>query len=387
MPGQSIKIVRDLKPKLSRSADKIWAGTLRDWMFARLSRRNCSLSTETSVEALATHIEEIRLRDHEILSREQPGIEEYYAYLTSPKTTPVDRKVGVSILTDGRVSYPTGVLCGREGIPMDAYPNHSALKNPKYALSQLAQPMMPAKSHHKSGFVLYVAWAHNFFHWVVDVLTRLTFLEAVPKDVPIVMYTGAPAFARKSLELLDLDREILWLGNGVHCFDELYVPSNLATPALVADSALSFLRGPWRDALRRHETQSLTLGLRLYISRKDAPTRRIANEDDVIRLLEGFGFQTITMSEHSLADQAALFANAECVVGAHGAAFINLAYCEPGARILEIFRRGFTSRSFYSVAEKRGLPYGLMLTDADSQGDQIVDLVVLRDLIDKLLAT
>ena len=62
---------------------------------------------------------------------------------------------------------------------------------------------------------------------------------------------------------------------------------------------------------------------RLYLAREPGFARRILNEDAVVALLETHGFESVSMAGRTVAEQAALVAGAECVVGLHGAALAN----------------------------------------------------------------
>ena len=48
------------------------------------------------------------------------------------------------------------------------------------------------------------------------------------------------------------------------------------------------------------------------------------------------GFTSYKVGQLSFKQQIHLFKNAKIIVGAHGAAFANLAFCNPGTQIIEI---------------------------------------------------
>ena len=75
---------------------------------------------------------------------------------------------------------------------------------------------------------------------------------------------------------------------------------------------------------------------KLFISRRNARIRRTLNEDEVAIALEQRGFRTVQLESLSLADQVRLLAEAQCVVGQHGAGLTNILYMSPGARVVEL---------------------------------------------------
>ena len=86
------------------------------------------------------------------------------------------------------------------------------------------------------------------------------------------------------------------------------------------------------------------------------------------------------MSGLSLAEQAEIFARAECIVSAHGAALVNLAFCAPDTRVVEIFQQGHKSRSYYTISGLLGLRYGFLIgqkagADTAVEADRLIGLL------------
>ncbi len=77
---------------------------------------------------------------------------------------------------------------------------------------------------------------------------------------------------------------------------------------------------------------------RIYVSRADAKIRRITNDKDVADLLKTkYGFEICSLSGVPFAEQVALFASAEIVVGAHGAGLANCLFTKGrGTALVEI---------------------------------------------------
>ena len=60
-------------------------------------------------------------------------------------------------------------------------------------------------------------------------------------------------------------------------------------------------------------------------------TRRVENEAELLAALEPLGFEAIDPGALSPAEQVRAFAEAECIVGPHGAGLTNLAFASAGA--------------------------------------------------------
>ena len=103
---------------------------------------------------------------------------------------------------------------------------------------------------------------------------------------------------------------------------------------------------------------------RLYVSRGHAKrTRRVENESELLAVLEPLGFEVIDPGALSSADQVRAFAEAEYIVGPHGAGLTNLAFASPGAAVLELFARDYSrTQCFWALASTvEGLPLSVRL--------------------------
>jgi capsular polysaccharide biosynthesis protein len=82
------------------------------------------------------------------------------------------------------------------------------------------------------------------------------------------------------------------------------------------------------------------------------------NEDELIERLGEYGVEPITPDERTVAEQAALFSAADLVVSPHGAALANLAFCRPGATVLEIHSPAWQP-SFWNMYGELAVTAGL----------------------------
>lgn len=129
---------------------------------------------------------------------------------------------------------------------------------------------------------------------------------------------------------------------------------------------------------------------RLYVARFDSQNRVIRNEDQVRRLLEGFGFVSVVPGSLPLATQIGLFKTARVVVGGHGAGLANLAFCQPGTTVLELVQSTYPALCMNRIAQGKGLRYNAVCFECGAGGEVFrqrwdVDLdqleTKLRDLL------
>ena len=79
--------------------------------------------------------------------------------------------------------------------------------------------------------------------------------------------------------------------------------------------------------------------------------------------LAGAGYREVALSSLPLVDQIAAFANADSVIGLHGAGLIHFAFTPPGARLLEILPQSYAIPTLYVLAAGLGGEYLSYVTD------------------------
>jgi capsular polysaccharide biosynthesis protein len=130
----------------------------------------------------------------------------------------------------------------------------------------------------------------------------------------------------------------------------------------------------------------------IYISRARASKRRIANEAEVVEVLQRLGFLTVYPEEMSLEEQVKLFSRTRYLVSNHGAGLANMLFVPEGANVLELRLKGDSHRNFYfSLASALNQNYFYQTCppaahDVDAHvADLIVDTVALKENVGRLL--
>ena len=65
----------------------------------------------------------------------------------------------------------------------------------------------------------------------------------------------------------------------------------------------------------------------------------------------------------SIQEQAEIFGSADVVVGAHGAALTNLAFCQPGTRVVELFSPHYVNPCYRDLCVAAGLRHAAVIGD------------------------
>jgi capsular polysaccharide biosynthesis protein len=216
------------------------------------------------------------------------------------------------------------------------------------------------------------AYAESYYHWMFDLLPRLDLLRRSGLAFDRLIVPDSLGYQRETLEAAGVDAEhrLNHTDAGYLHLDRLLFPSMPGTPGQSPPAVCEFLRSLFPDEIA---DQARTR--RLYLSRADTNRRKLANEDTILKALEPFGFESMTMSGRSVAEQARLFAQAEAIVAPHGGALANLVFCQPGTKVVELFPPGYTPVCFWTIADAVGLDYRPLFDDSSAPHDGIAQWV------------
>ena len=132
---------------------------------------------------------------------------------------------------------------------------------------------------------------------------------------------------------------------------------------------------------------------RLYISRRDAGSRKFVNEEQSIELLSGYGFESVELSVHDFSEKVALFAHAEFIIGLTGAGLTNLMFCQADTKVIELFPTSYVTYFFASMAAHLALDYHALIFENASvlssvnkyYGNLSLDIDLLHTHVKQLL--
>lgn len=227
----------------------------------------------------------------------------------------------------------------------------------------------------------------NYFHWIFEGVARLWCLEALPNghELPLFMHgEGNKAFHRQILDALKLPNPVIPLTGRTVRLDRLYFPSFLAPGTYGA---------PPIEWLRRRLLPAFGIpmwpkgGRRLYLSRSDVAVRSLIDEEWLIASLRSHGFEVVVPGRMSVAEQIRTFAEAEIVVGPHGAGNINMIFAPPGATLLELVPASTRAVLYWMTAKAAGQRYGrLICAEEASSGRLRIDRERFAALLAQALA-
>lgn len=217
----------------------------------------------------------------------------------------------------------------------------------------------------------------GYFHWLTEALPRIAVLRRLGLgELPLIVPPALTPVGRESLERLGIDS---WIP-----YEDGVTPDVLVWPRPPGHTG----HPPrWASLWLREQVvgpHAPPADARLYVSRRDARSRRVVNEDEVVGRLRRHGFDVVQPERLTFGEQAELFARAAVVVGPHGGGNANVLFSS-GATLVEFFEPGYVNGCFYSLNQALGRPYWYLLGEREAQSDIRVPVDRLERVLDAVL--
>jgi capsular polysaccharide biosynthesis protein len=225
-------------------------------------------------------------------------------------------------------------------------------------------------------------WAANYHHWLINALLRLWWTSqfAELQDIPLIVPASMSPFQQESLAALGVDpRRLLPFDGALWQIDRLFFPAN-------GDYWPLQLRWLRQRCFEHYRLSDAPGQRRIYISRADAPGRRVTNEPEVIEMLERRGFEVLELAALPLAEQVRAFAEAKLIVGPHGAGLTNIVFAASNATVVDLHPRDEINHALWVEASALGLKYALLtcakMNDLRDLRVSVTDLATLLDRLE-----
>jgi hypothetical protein len=223
------------------------------------------------------------------------------------------------------ISQRSELLVDLEGMNRRRAPMPSAQQSSGLYEYELPEDV-PYFNGSAAALFFHTACGSHHSHWLVQGLPRLELFERSGASFEsLLVFDTIKPYQFEMLETLGYSREKVLVRRGLEPmrFKELYVlyTWNDFLPAFQSIERLIDAYNPGAQGPER-----------VYVSRKDAVTvRKFLNEDDLIALVQKYGFEIVHPSALTAAQEVALFRSARLVCGPLGAGLYNTIFTSPGA--------------------------------------------------------
>jgi capsular polysaccharide biosynthesis protein len=201
----------------------------------------------------------------------------------------------------------------------------------------------------------------TYYHWMIDVLPRIELAKKSGFKLEsfdhFVVNGIAKPFQRETLQALGVPLEkccVFEKRKKAYLCEEAVLPSlpgrmGSPPPLTVKFLKSSFSASPGKGAEL------------LFVGRGKGDRRPLVEGEEIWAGLEKLGFAQIEPEKMSVAEQARAFRSARVVVGAHGAALANLAFCRPGTHVIELFTPHYVNPCYRNLSLAAGLLHGAVI--------------------------
>ncbi|MDF5711736.1 MAG: glycosyltransferase family 61 protein [Nostoc sp. S4] len=237
-------------------------------------------------------------------------------------------------------------------------------------------------------------WSKNYYHWIVDCLTRIEGIEYYQQQTscqPLLIINSHPtSWQIESLKLLGyLPEDYIEWNISKAKVKKLVVPSFRRQGEWVAPSSLYWLRQRILNNLSISKGNQISYSPNIYISRAKASGRRVINEDEVMEFLRPLGFVSYSLEGRSFAEQVRLFSTAKNIIAPHGAGLTNIIFSPKNTTVIE-FVTPWVSSGYFVPSQILGLKHGCLECHQscsqkirETRGDLIVDITNLKSLVEQ----
>jgi capsular polysaccharide biosynthesis protein len=226
----------------------------------------------------------------------------------------------------------------------------------------------------------------GYFHWMTETLTRLEAMGECARHLVLLLPEQRLPFHSATLQPFRFGGIVEVRSDEYLDVERLVMPTHTAPSGNYNDQLIARMAARLRQAFASKPV--VGLGRRLYVSRRKAQKRKVANESEMLPLLERHGFRTVCFEDYSFEEQALMSMQSDRMVSLHGAGLTNMLFMDRGSCILELRARGDThSNSYFSLASALGIPYHYLLCDPrDGADPHTADVVVDPSDMETVLA-
>ncbi len=219
--------------------------------------------------------------------------------------------------------------------------------------------IFPKFNFSKKRFILISdEWTSNYYHWHIIALVRLLILKEQGLLENSLLFLPKKyrryQFALPSLEKIGVKKNQI-----------VFLPrkSNIKVDELAY--CMAYQQNPLAfNELRRVLTSNIKnksdLGDKVYISRQGQVLRFVENEEEVVALLQKYGFKKIIMEHLDYEEQIAICSKIKYLVSPHGAGLTNIIFMPENSMILEMATKPYAEKpvtDYYKLADMLNIKY------------------------------
>jgi capsular polysaccharide biosynthesis protein len=215
---------------------------------------------------------------------------------------------------------------------------------------------------------------NNFFHWIFDILPKIKLCSEhyLLKEIDFYYVPNLQNFQKQTLSILNIKEDKILNSNlyrHIQASELIVVDHPWYHKGIIIDQnkflpswIVHWLRDVYLKYAKKFDNNE-----KIYIDRTESRYNhcQIQNDNEIFNFLKEKGFSKCRVGELSFFEQIYLFNNAKIIIGAHGSAFTNLAFCKPDTKIIEIrplIYKNYQNNNYKRISQINNLNYRLIET-------------------------
>ena len=234
----------------------------------------------------------------------------------------------------------------------------------------------------------------NYFHWLYDILPKINICSKnySLKEINYFYISNIETYQKSTLEILGYDKiQIIDSNKNRHIQADEVICSEHPwyKKGFILEEAKKLPKWivEWVSDSFINHGKKFSCNEKIFIDRSESAFShcQFVNNEAIIDFLKNKGFTSYKVGQLSFQEQVYLFNNAKVIIGAHGAAFANLAFCKKDTKIIEIKPKNHPNYVDQHISKIKELDFNLIETDQlknkYENGDIFLDTTDLKKFL------
>ena len=246
---------------------------------------------------------------------------------------------------------PDGVVFHKYNILPESFPSPNILYSRigfRTWLKLLVRNFFVYRSHEKierDVFWISDIWSQGYYHWMLDTLPRLFTIKDKLSNATLLLpgeykKSGYIVSSLKPFSIQDMK----FIQTKYRC-KNLFMPTHTAPTGNFNVKIIEGLRSLFTEYFQYSNNDQPND--KVYISRGKAERRKIVNENEIIEVLEEYGFRIVYFEDHSFEEQVKIAFGARYLISNHGAGLSNMLFMGSGSSVLELRKMADKTRNCF----------------------------------------
>jgi len=197
---------------------------------------------------------------------------------------------------------------------------------------------------------------NNPWHIWIDVIAKMRLIEqklGERYNQFVYILPNQSRYFERVVQALDTSIKYMFMSeNDVWRFKHLYVPSMVNhDDGVIVPKSLPWIRS------RFLKNKQLPQNRKIFIDRAKG-SRRLTNKEEIFAILKGW--EILDLEQISIQEQINAFQQATDIIATHGAGLVNLVWCRPGTKVIEIVHEHTAKKVYPNLSHLMGLEHKVL---------------------------